>query len=449
MATIKRNGGWSVTWRLEGKQRWLATSCRTKTEAQRLERECLAALAAKNFSFITEDARHILLRLHKMMGWAIPDELLHGQQSRSGQGGNGNGIVLWNKEEPEKGAIQRYFADRLTQQKSTSTLDRNSQCFYHLVRLLGATTPIKDIWVPEIRNYYAQRIEEGASPNTVGWELSSLSAVFGVLIADRKSGITENPTALVRGKGKGLNFASEERQAYLSQETLNTILSAFNEQTQRPVIPDWLRPLILCGYYTGMRLSEMLKLKAKQVFLDRRMIFLPDPKKIKERKAKRVPIHRDLHPILERLLEANPAGCDDVFLISDEDGTRPVTKNTVESAYRRMFKVLRPEPRFCFLDLRHTFKANCARSKIPERISERILGHSDKKGHLTGNLPVAHRYGAISDKELVAAIDQLTFDHGDSEINGQPLILNPVSYLLAGNEKQDAQEVEHPAKCAE
>jgi hypothetical protein len=62
---------------------------------------------------------------------------------------------------------------------------------------------------------------------------------------------------------------------------------------------------------------------------------------------------------------------------------------------------------------------------------------------------VAHRYGAISDKELVAAIDQLTFDHGDSEINGQPLILNPVSYLLAGNEKQDAQEVEHPAKCAE
>ena len=84
----------------------------------------------------------------------------------------------------------------------------------------------------------------------------------------------------------------------------------------------------------------MLKLKPKQVFLDRRMIFLPDPKKIKERKAKRIPIHRDLHPILERLLEVNPAECELVFMISDEDGTRPVTKNTVESAFRRMFKVL-------------------------------------------------------------------------------------------------------------
>jgi integrase len=192
-----------------------------------------------------------------------------------------------------------------------------------------------------------------------------------------------------------------------------------------------------------MRLNEMLQLKPKQVFLDRRMIFLPDPNKIKERKPKRIPIHRDLHPVLEGLLQMNPAGSEHVFLISDEDGTRPVTKNTVESAYRRMFKVLRPEPRFSFHDLRHTFKANCARSGIAERISERIIGHSDKKGHLTGSLPVAHRYGAISDQEFIDAIDQLTFDHGYSEIDGQPLILNPVSYLLAGDEKQDIQILEY------
>ena len=153
MAVIARNNGWSLTWRLEGKQRWLATSCRTKTEAQRLERECLTALEAKNFSFITEDARHILVRLHKMMGWAIPDELLQTQQGQGIPTGNGNGIVLWNKEEPEKGAIQRYFADPVTRQKAASTLDRNSQCFYHIVRILGATTPIRNIWVPEIRKH--------------------------------------------------------------------------------------------------------------------------------------------------------------------------------------------------------------------------------------------------------------------------------------------------------
>ena len=134
--------------------------------------------------------------------------------------------------------------------------------------------------------------------------------------------------------------------------TFNAILSAINQQTQRSAVPVWLRPPILRGYHPGMRLSEMRKLNPKQVFLDRRTIFLPDPKKIKERKAKRIPIHRDLHPILERILQMNPAECEHAFMICDEDGTRPVTKNTVESAFRRMFKVLRPEPRFSFHDLR-------------------------------------------------------------------------------------------------
>ncbi|HTY25604.1 MAG TPA: hypothetical protein VMC85_20920, partial [Desulfomonilaceae bacterium] len=67
-----------------------------------------------------------------------------------------------------------------------------------------------------------------------------------------------------------------------------------------------------------------------------------------------------------------------------------------------------------------------------DRIAERILGHADKGGYLDGDLPVNRRYGEISDEELVRAIDKLTFDHGDSRINGRPVVLKPVSYLLAG-----------------
>jgi hypothetical protein len=63
---------------------------------------------------------------------------------------------------------------------------------------------------------------------------------------------------------------------------------------------------------------------------------------------------------------------------------------------------------------------------------------------LDGHLPVNHRYGAISGQEFVQAIDQLTFDHGDSEINGQRRILNPVSYLLAKTKKRDVVENDVP-----
>ena len=43
-------------------------------------------------------------------------------------------------------------------------------------------------------------------------------------------------------------------------------------------------------------------------------------------------------------------------------------------------------------------------------IQEAILGHSTR----TRN--VSERYGRISDQELVTAIDQMTFDHGETEI---------------------------------
>ena len=61
-------------------------------------------------------------------------------------------------------------------------------------------------------------------------------------------------------------------------------------------------------------------------------------------------------------------------------------------------------------DLRHTWKTNARRSEMHPEIQESILGHS------TRTRSVSERYGRISDKELIAAIDQMTFDHGDTEI---------------------------------
>ncbi len=116
-------------------------------------------------------------------------------------------------------------------------------------------------------------------------------------------------------------------------------------------------------------------------------------------------------------------GIDNVFLLSDRSGTCPVTKNTVELAMRRIVKVLNPNPRFSFNDLRHTFKANCRRSGIPEVISERICGHADADGYLDGKLPVSQRYGGMSDEEFIDAIDNLTISHGYSEINSKPVSL--------------------------
>ncbi|MCA1962085.1 MAG: hypothetical protein LDL33_14980, partial [Desulfomonile sp.] len=98
-------------------------------------------------------------------------------------------------------------------------------------------------------------------------------------------------------------------------------------------------------------------------------------------------------------------------------------------------KVLNPNPRFSFHDLRHTFKANCRRSGIPEVISERICGHADADGYLDGKLPPSQRYGGMSDEEFIDAIDNLTVNHGYSEINSKPVSLFGLRQNLQPNFK--------------
>ncbi len=279
---------------------------------------------------------------------------------------------------------------------------------------------MKDLWTDDIRRYYAHRIAGGASPNTIGHEVSTLSAIFAVLIdCKQKTGITANPCDHVRGNNSlSLNFASRERSAYWSRDLINAITTVWSTTTRRPLCPEWLSPILWTAYYAGMRLNEVLGLQRHEIHLDKRMMFLTTlDQDLKEGKPKRVPIHRELEPVLQKALKIRAFGIDTVFLISDHHGTRAVKKDTVELAMRRIVKVLNPEPRFSFHDTRHTFKANCRRSGIPEAISERIVGHSDK------SLAISERYGEISDQEFVEAIDRLTVNNGISMIDGKPVSL--------------------------
>jgi integrase len=281
------------------------------------------------------------------------------------------------------------------------------------------------LWVPELREYCGARRKEGAANGTIGWELSTLSKLFGVLIENaRITGITINPCSILKDEP----LQSEQRNAYLSRGFVEKLIEVTAEKrvsktrkvTYRPC-PDWFEPIIWTGYCTGMRRGEILNLRRSQVRLDRRMIYFGSGDKIKEGKPKRVPLHASLIPILEKCLRVSSLSSDRVFLMKDSGGVRPVKEETVKSAWRRMLDALDLDEEPNFHDLRHTFKANCRRSLIPESISERILGHADADGMLTGHFKVSSRYGDISDQEFVDAIDRLTFDHGDTTINGRPV----------------------------
>jgi integrase len=221
-------------------------------------------------------------------------------------------------------------------------------------------------------------------------EKGTLSKMVQVLVELRL--IETNPCRLV----KNLSQKSEERQVYLSRSNFQGIVDL--------ALP-WVKPIFMTAYYTGMRRGEILGLTRSQVNLSRRMILL-GPQDTKEGHWKRVPIHRDLVPVLQEVLRVQSLRSDHVFLVNDQPPNKHSLKNPWLKAVRRM--KLDPRPRFH--DLRHTWKTNATRSGMDPEIREAIMGH----WHRGRN--VNERYGRISEEELVQAIDSLIVDHGETEI---------------------------------
>ena len=86
--------------------------------------------------------------------------------------------------------------------------ERHEQAFVHLVEHLGQGLPVKKIWIPQIKEYQIDRLNEGAAASTVNKEKAALSKMFQVLIELRH--VDVNPARLVKplseksGKEAGL-----------------------------------------------------------------------------------------------------------------------------------------------------------------------------------------------------------------------------------------------------
>ena len=378
MAITKRGQTWSLRFRpFGGDVIGLATLAKTKFEAQGIEREILLACRARDYSCLSKESREACLRMFRNQGWEPPPGLV--------------------KTEPDKLTLRRafeIFAQSL-KVKNDPGKGRHEISQFHFEDYFGSGTNIESIWVPELEAYQAKRLADGRAPGTINREMVTMSKLFTVLEQHRM--IRENPVRLL----SNLPTKGSERQVYISFQDVSKIAEA---------VPAWFAPLIWTGYYTGMRRGEILTLTRDAVDLNRRMIHL-GAYKTKEKAKKRVPIHRDLVPILSVTLRTRLLGTDNVFLLQDDQGVRPVGVSAFKNCWPRACEALQlPDPRPHFHDLRGTFKTNFVQGGGADEIAERIMGHSNKA------LTVAQRYGYLSDDFLVSEVDKLTVDNGPTRI---------------------------------
>jgi len=379
MSIEKRGKGYHLRFRPFGRELvTVRTSAQTKTEAMKIERAILTACQARDYRALAPEARAACIAMFENRRWELPAELGDSKPVKEE-------LTLWRATE----IFLNYPSIRGCKSK-----ERYLYALRHVIGWLGKDKPIKSLWVPEIRLYQSNRLTEGAQPGTINWETSTLSKLSGVLV--ELQFVDVNPVRLI----KKLSAKSGERQVYLSFQDVHRIIDGTS---------DWFRRFVLTAYYTGTRRGELMAVTRRQVDLSKRIIHF-GPEDTKARNWKRVPIHRDLVPILEECSKVRSFETDKFFLMQDAKGTRPVHKEAIKSQWRRRVDKLGFDPARHLHDLRHTWRTNARRSGVNEQIAESIMGHWFK------GKSVNDRYGYISVEELIRAIDAWEADNGATAI---------------------------------
>lgn len=163
---------------------------------------------------------------------------------------------------------------------------------------------------------------------------------------------------------------------------------------------EWLprhgRDVLATGYFTGMRLGEILSLTWDKVDLQGRVIHL-EARDTKDKEARDVPILDELYAILRDM----PRNIHDnhVFLYAGKPFTKieKALKTACSNAkipYGRYIK-----DGFIFHDLRHTFNTNMRKAGVTESVIMAITGHSTRE--------MFDRYNTIDGEDTRQAINQL------------------------------------------
>lgn len=375
MAITKRGKGktWHIYFRPFGEKLvWVSTGTSLKSVAETIEKQIAIACKSRDYGFLEPEARAVCLTMFRKQGWSIPSDLA--------------------AEEPKK---QLTFGDAVEMCLSYPGIGdspnraRHEAAFDNIEKKWGEGLLVEEITTERIERYQVTRTEEKAAASTVNKERSALSKMFGVLI---KKGLVEhNPVSAV----KRVSERDGMREVYISFKDFSAILDK---------LPQWMQPIVQTLYFTGMRRGEVMGLNWDNVNLEDRIIRL-DAHQTKERKRKRVPVHRSLVPVLQQCNHRKIQSISQrVFLMS---GGKPPCEDSLRKPWTQATKAVGLDPAPTIHDLRHVWKTNAQRSGMDYELRETIMGHS---------LGVSGRYGRMGDEYLVQEIDRLTFDHGKTEI---------------------------------
>jgi len=277
--------------------------------------------------------------------------------------------------------VRQWFERWLDSEKgaiSESTLTRYRQIVKDFLSCIGpvADRRLESVTSEDVLKYREQLESGGRAPLTVNLTIKRvLKRAFKV--ATEEGLIARNPCATVRSIR---DHGKIEKGTFTPDQIARLVDHAEG---------DW-KGLILAGYYTGGRLSDLARLRWSNVDLaEKTVTFVQKKVQGKSHKAKvRIPLHEALEEYLGSRPSSNSTNAPVFPELHDKPGSG---KSGLSMAFRRIMErtgieagVIRERKGFAgrsvsslsFHSLRHSFNSALANAGVSQELRQKLTGHA-------------------------------------------------------------------------
>ncbi len=240
---------------------------------------------------------------------------------------------------------------------------------------------VVDITTDRVRAYIVKRQQEEASNASINRELAALKRMFNLAAEMTPPKIARVP--------------------YIPMLKETNVRKGFFEHGEylalRRELPEYLKPVLTFGYFTGAREGEVLSLKWDQVDLEARTVHL-EPGSTKNDQARTIPLNSELLETLKTQKSTRDLRFPDCQYVFYRKGKRI---GNFQRAWKSACKRAGVTGRL-FHDLRRSAVRNMVRAGVPERVAMVISGHKTRS--------VFDRYNIVAESDLHEAARRLE-DH--------------------------------------